>query len=593
MTVLGQHLYSTPTVALRELVQNAHDSLVRRRMEDRDWTGGGRIQISGDLAKGILRITDQGAGLTEGEIHGFLATIGVGYTRTLRERSGSEELIGLFGLGFLSAFVLAEEVILTTSSYQEPHRGWCYRSCNGQDYHVAEVAARPEVGTEVVLHLRATYQHLAGPGALARILGKYCALMPDPIYIEDASTPLNDLTPPWHREPGEPVDHPVQYRRKCMAFAERFEDTFAPLCTLPVEPTGASDAIGLLWIQDGSSYATSDNRNLSIFVRGMLLDDDARDLIPAWAGFVGGVIESKRLTPTASREDIQKDDVYHAVRSALKEALVEGLSTLSKQDDAAWRRVLTRHNEALLGAALCDPRLFSLLADSLWVPTSQGDLPVRALMNQGNLHVALGGGDGFEDMLFRALQIPVARGDRYAVMSFLREWVVQRGGRLIEVGTQHGNRQLFAEDELPQEDLDWLTAQLGDGELLIPAHFAPLDLPLVVVPDREAELKQRLEADEADERISVAALKLARAFTARIDGTTLTRLYVNLDNPAVQAVLEARRKGANTAVQAARTLWALKVLLSSRSDEGRLNLKQALAQLGQATCQLVNGTGQP
>ena len=108
MTVLGQHLYSTPIVAVRELVQNAHDSLVRRRMEDLAWQGEGKILVEGDLAAGVLRISDCGAGLTADEIHSFLATVGVGYTRKLRESSGSENLIGLFGLGFLSAFVLAE-----------------------------------------------------------------------------------------------------------------------------------------------------------------------------------------------------------------------------------------------------------------------------------------------------------------------------------------------------------------------------------------------------------------------------------------------------------------------------------------------------
>jgi molecular chaperone HtpG len=90
MTVLGQHLYSTPVVALRELVQNAHDSLVRRRVEESSWTGEGRIHVQGDLAKGILRITDCGAGLTAQEIHTYLATVGVGYTRTLRNPRGAK-----------------------------------------------------------------------------------------------------------------------------------------------------------------------------------------------------------------------------------------------------------------------------------------------------------------------------------------------------------------------------------------------------------------------------------------------------------------------------------------------------------------------
>ena len=85
MTVLGKHLYSTPVVALRELVQNAHDSLVRRRLEQADWQEAGRIEVHGDPVNGIVRIVDTGAGLTQQEIHDYLATVGVGYTRGLRQ----------------------------------------------------------------------------------------------------------------------------------------------------------------------------------------------------------------------------------------------------------------------------------------------------------------------------------------------------------------------------------------------------------------------------------------------------------------------------------------------------------------------------
>ncbi|NEL42086.1 MAG: molecular chaperone HtpG, partial [Xanthomonas perforans] len=95
--------------------------------------------------------------------------------------------------------------------------------------------------------------------------------------------------------------------RRQREFAARFERNFEPLCCMPVRAEEGSDAVGLLWVQDGATYGTSDNRNLSVFLRGMLLDDNARELLPPWAGFIGGVIESNRLTPTASREDLQRD----------------------------------------------------------------------------------------------------------------------------------------------------------------------------------------------------------------------------------------------------------------------------------------------
>ncbi len=121
-----------------------------------------------------------------------------------------------------------------------------------------------------------------------------------------------------------------------------------------------------------------------------------------------------------------------------------------------------------------------------------------------------------------------------------------KGLRLVELGTEQGNRALFrSDDSLDEAQLAWLREQLGDGEQLLPARFSPESLPVVVVPDREAELKQRLEDDENDKRVSMAALRLARQFTARIESRAPSRLYLNLDNPAVQALLRPAR-GAST-----------------------------------------------
>ncbi|MFN3986980.1 MAG: ATP-binding protein [Rhodocyclaceae bacterium] len=588
MSVLSKHLYSTPTVALRELVQNAHDSIVRRRIEQADWHGPGRIDVEADRAGAVIRIIDSGAGLTEQEIHAYLATVGVGYTRGLRQGGHDESgLIGMFGLGFLSAFVLAKRVTVRTTSYQQPDIGHCYVSTNAEQYSVTTMAARP-VGTEIVLELHDDYTLLANTAQLRAVLGRYCVLLREPIHVGGDAEPINPEPPPWRRNGEEAALHPVQARRRDIEFASRFERNFEPICCLPLTPSEHCDAVGLLWVQDGSTYGTSDNRNLSVFLRGMLLDDDARDLLPPWAGFIGGVIESSRLTPTASREDLQRDQHYAAIQRALSEALIVGLADVATQQPEAWRRVLLRHNEALLGAALCDERLFTLLMDSVRVPSSQGDLPARELRSSGAIHVVLERDGGFEEMLFRAMGVPVAYGDRYAVLPFLRRWALAKGLRLVELGTDQGNRQLFRLAELPAQELDWLGARLGDGERVIAARFSPEALPLVVVPDREAELKRRLEDDANDKRMSLAALRLARQFTQQLEGGHLSRLYVNLDNPGVQALLEGVRSGNPRADDAAALLKAFKVIMAGQGQAGTADLlNRALVDVGNTLARLL------
>ncbi|MFF3069348.1 ATP-binding protein [Kitasatospora sp. NPDC057936] len=589
VNVLATHLYSTPLVALRELVQNAHDSHTRRLLEDPDGAHRRLIRVRGDAVRCTVAVEDTGAGLTEPEIHAYLATVGTGYTRMLRELTGDQDLIGAFGLGFLSAFSVADEVVVTTTSHREPGLGHRYRSRGGQQYLVEPVPARPQPGTVVELTLKAEHAHLADEDALREVLSRYCVLLPIPVLVGDDEEPVNAVDVPWRRpSAGDP--HEARMR-----FAAAFGRHFEPLTAFPVEPVdGGTDAIGLLWVQDGGTYGSSDNRDLAVYLRGMLLADDARDLLPGWAGFIGGVVESSRLTPTASREDLQRDEHYRALQRTLTDAIVDGLYETARLRPAAWRRILTRHGQDLLGAALCDDRLFTLLADDVPVPTSQGDLTAGALRAAGGgaVHVALGSGGGFEEMLYRAMRVPIARGERYAVLPFLRRYAQLRGCRLVELGSEQGDRSLFRDPErpLPAEEAAWLAGALADpGEQLVPARFDPPGLPLVLVPDREAELKARIEDDRADARIPSAALRLARAFTARTDGEVRARLYLNLSCPAVRDLLDAYRCGHTGSATAASLLRSLKVIMAAAGPTGSSggDLTAALAGVGTAVSALT------
>lgn len=572
MKVLGEHLYSTPAVAVRELVQNAHDSIVRRRLESAD-PFEARIDVEGDDAD--LVITDTGAGLTHDEVVSFLATVGAGYTRTLRDAGRGDDLIGYFGLGFLSAFVVADVVTVTTTSYQEPDRTWVYSSRGGQRYSLGPGEPK-EVGTEVRLRLRPEFRSLALAGSLRELLDRYVALLPVPVW--SGGEQVNADAPPW-REPDE--DGVAQLRRS-LGFAGRFETTFQPICVFPVDGV----ARGLLWIQDGATWATSDNRNLHVFVRGMLLDDDARELLPVWAGFVGGVIESSALTPVASREDLQRDDAWEEVQALLRETLIEGLANLPRTSPEAWRRVRARHTEALLGASIADPRLFAALLDELDVPTSEGDLPARKLVRDGRVHASLSTRGGFEEVLFRALRVPIASGSRFGVLSFLRRYADARGLRVVELGTEAGNRDVFRPAGVDADAQAWLEATLAEGdERVEPARFVPVDVPVVRVVDREAELKRRIEDDDLDRRVSTAALGLARLYTAGIEARKTHILYVNVDAPVIAALLRTRPGRDDVVPTLVRALGAL----TSTGEANGVDLRPILESYTQACLRLLGG----
>ncbi|MCA9660271.1 MAG: ATP-binding protein [Myxococcales bacterium] len=600
MMVLADHLYSTPAVALRELVQNAHDSCRRRELEaGSDFDA--RITVEVDAAARTLVIEDNGAGLTDDEIDRYLATVGSGYTRRLREAGvggSASELIGYFGLGFLSAFVIAERVEVWTASYQDPARAWRFASRSGQSYTVEPAEARP-IGSRVTLFLSPKHATFADARAIRGLLRRYCCLLAVPIHFpqgSDDGAAINAEPPPWRE-----AEERSELRRRTLEreFAARFAGGLGPLCTLPLRNRGAgpgSDVRGLLWIHEATTYGSNDNRQIAVFVRGMLIDPDERDLLPRWAGFVGAVVESDALAPTASREDLQRDEAYAAAQAAIHDALIDGLATLARREPGTWRRVLLRHNEALLGAAISDPRLFDLLADELTVPTTQGDLAVATVLRRGGgkIHVSRAERGGFEELLFRALKVPVVVGTRYGALPFCREYIERsgRGGKLVILGSGDSEDELFerVDDVLPAVRAR-LEAALGgrDYELIL-ARFAPPYLPFVGVPDREVELKRRIESDKADARIGAAVLSLARRFTQQVEERPPLRVYVNAGCPAIAALLAApKERGA----RAAALLRPLLALLSETDDSGRIMpIDEALETYCAAVVELLEGDKQ-
>ena len=573
MEVLGKNLYSTPTVAVRELVQNSHDACVRRSLEDPAAPQGSILVAARPHARMVI-VEDTGAGLTRDEIERYLATVGSGYTKRLRDRDG--RLIGQFGLGFLTAFIVSERVDVYTTSYQSPNEGWHFSSKTGEQYAIGPIDPRP-IGMRVELQLSTRFADLADGEVLERLLAHYCMLLPIPVYADESkSEPINAEAPPWRI----PDLSPLRRKKLSLELAQKFETFFEPICTFDLDGSPAS---GLLWIQDGSTFATSDNRNVAVFVRGMLVSRDERELVPTWGGFVGGVIESEQLSPTASREDLQKDDVYRAITDQVQHALVDGLSSLATTEPETWRRILLRHNEALLGAALCDLSLFELLQDELKVPTSEGELTMREIRkrSEDRIYVSIGEKGSFEETLFRALSKPVVIGTRYAAYPFASRWADRAGIPIVRLGTAEGNRALFTGVEIRAEDRALLEKLLLDGDQeLVPSSFDPPSLPLVLMPDREAQLKARLEADEADRRIGAAVLGLARLYTDTVDTRAKARLYVNVQSPVIERLLAAPEPKQRAA---AAVLRGLARLMASHSDE------ESAQQLGDTLDSFMEG----
>jgi len=525
LEVLGSNLYSTPIVVIRELVQNAHDACIRRKIES-DWTETPVIRLKGSPDKQTIIISDNGSGLTRSEVSDYLATIGSGYTRVLRQSKANEDAVGYFGLGFLTAYVVAKKVEFITTSYQSPGSTSRFQSMGGKQYTLSDTEQQP-VGTQVILYLKEEFNRLADNEYLAQLIRRYCCLLPIDIFIGDDETPVNRIPVPWRLE-NDVSD--LRRSKLSLEFAEIFDGYFEPVTTIPMHFDNDEVKLsGLIWFQDGSFYSTSDNRITTVFIRSMHVTDDAKDLLPNWAGFVGCVIDSHNLTPTASRESVKEDEAFDKVRELVKEVLIEALVKIASEKGATWNRLQSRHNQSLLGASISDPLLFEAMHDKLELPTSSGDMTAMEAVRRTpdkKLTIALEQGGGFEQLIARSIGVPLVYGYRFAVMAFCRELSRYSNVELRTLGGDHGE-SLFPVVNVDSDSKTVLEKHfdVSNAKVVI-SSFEPASLPAVRVIDQDSLLKQRIESNELERSVGSATLMLARSFTDKLE----------IDNPPNQMI---------------------------------------------------------
>jgi len=537
LKVLGENLYSRPEVAIRELVQNASDAIARRRLEG-DTEFEPRINVTCESAEKQLIIEDNGSGLTAGEIETFLARIGAGFTRNLRVDTKSAQLIGQFGLGFLTAYMIGEKVEVFTTPVGQPDEACHFVSENGERYIVSPMAPG-KAGSRVVIGLREKFEYLAEPGRLYEVIEDYCRLMRTPIFLQGSPHAVN-ITPPWREiTPEMPAARQIRLRND---FAKIIEPSFEPVCTIAVDNDEKGNGEGLLWVHDSSTYGGSDNRWMQIYVRGMMVARNKHDFLPAWAGFVSGIYESHTMSPTASREDLQEDVHFADAKDHVLKSLTRGLAAIAKNQPENWRVILRRHNEALLGAAIADPDLFDAIIMDVTLPTTEGDMRLGDILERSpdGLTITTQSDGGADEIVARAKGIPIILGYRYGAATICRIYAGRNNIDIIEMGTQIGNSRLFPAVAIEPNHDARLSELFGGGDMeLRYADFDPPFLSCLVLIDKEQQLKSWFESDQADQKLGSGALALARAFTQKIEKEQIAKLVINMRSPLIRAILSA------------------------------------------------------
>ena len=364
LDLMVNSLYSNREIYLRELISNASDAEDKLRFEalqddslyEKDTDLKIRVEFNKDLK--TITVLDNGIGMAREEVIENLGTIAKSGTKQFFEaltgdQTKDSQLIGQFGVGFYSCFIVAKKVEVTTRrAGQSREKGVRWISAGENDYSI-ETVDRAKRGTKVVLHLRDDADEFLNSYRLREIITKYSDHISFPIVMDKdneddvdnkdvkgddkiGEDTVNSATALWTRNKKEIKDD--EYNEFYKHIGHDFED---PLAHIHNKVEGKLEYTSLLYIPSRAPFDLWDREQVhgvKLYVRRIFIMDDAKQLLPPWLRFVKGVVDSDDLPLNVSREILQQNKVVDSIRSGCTKKIIGLLKSMSKNDEEKYQK---------------------------------------------------------------------------------------------------------------------------------------------------------------------------------------------------------------------------------------------------------------
>jgi molecular chaperone HtpG len=546
--LLAKNLYAEADVFVREMLQNAHDSIERRRELQGEGAPTGMIRVKIDRDASTISFIDNGAGMRESEIKEYLSTIGRSGTDAFRQdlfekgRHADVTVIGQFGIGLLSAFIVADRVRVETRSWQSGSPAWRWESRGEKTYNL-QPGERQEPGSTVTLYINSSCRDMLQTEELRRIIRKYADFLPFGIYLNEEKAPANAINAPWHRLYDNPKDELMDMN----IFVERrFPDH--PLSTIPIHITTPYKVDGVLYVSDNRIPDANTTGLVDIYQSRMFVTEANRDILPVWAKFVRGVIDSPALTLTASRDAVRIDSTHTAIKELLGQTIIDHLTQLAKDEPIRFQQICDWHHYHLKGMALQSNEFFDAVADLVPFETNQGSMNLPTYFDEakqrGHLERDLlyfderGGATQFY-MLCEARGLLVINASYIFENEFLERYAQRHPDiRLRQLnlgGSDFIFEPLAIEENLNYRQLESeLMRVMPDRRSLTKmVRFKPVSIPALVVLPTSAKSRKQLEQVRDNLMIPQEVRNLV-GDVLKSERSQPVTLYVNADNSTIQ-----------------------------------------------------------
>ncbi len=583
--IIKQWLYSEKEIFLREIVSNACDAVTKLgrlsslgHIEDEKTH---QIHVVIDREEKTLTVTDDGIGMTEEELKNYICQIALSgaidfIQKYEGEESGKNGIIGHFGLGFYSSFMVADAVEIVTRSYQDaPAVHWiCSES---GEYEIHPGAERAESGTDVIMHITEDCAEYLNEGKIREILEKYCGFLPVPVYLtvipteeeakaeaekasqqpdaaEEATeepAPINDTTPLWNKAPSACTDEEyLDFYRKV------FHDYREPLFRIHVNADYPLNFKGILYFPRlGSEYESLEGQ-VKLFYNQVFVADNIKEVIPEYLLMLRGVLDCPELPLNVSRSYLQNSAYVSKVSAHIVKKVADTLNGLKNNDRARYEEIWGDIRTFVEYACLRDRKFYDRMKDAILLPMVAGGcktvdeyLESAKEKHENTVYYATDATAQAQYLaMFEAEAIEVCLLDKMLDGQFISMLEEQRGIKFYRVDAGLPDALKGEGEAETNEKLVELFKKVG-GE----------DLEVTFETFKDASIPAILSLDERDRRFE----DMMKMYS--MDAGTLGRkltLIVNPSSPLISKL--AATEDAEKAEKAAKQLYTL-ALLSQRS----------------------------
>ena len=354
--IIKKFLYSDNEIFLRELVSNAVDAVqkIKRLAAMGQYNGDPgdpKVAVSFDKEQKTITISDNGIGMTAEEIKKYINQIAFSgaeeFVEKFKDSKDANELIGKFGLGFYSAFMVADQVEIQTLSYQKGATA-AHWVCDGSTEFEITEGSRTERGTDIILHINPDSEEFLDKYKLEGILDKYCKFLPVPVqfgtkteYQDDGTDEegkpktkevevdniINNTTPIWTKSPTDLKDEDyLAFYRELYPMSE------APLFWIHLNVDYPFNLTGVLYFPKVKNDIELQRNKIKLFSRQVFITDEVKDIVPEFLMLLHGVIDSPDIPLNVSRSFLQADSNVKKINSYITRKVADKLAELFKND---------------------------------------------------------------------------------------------------------------------------------------------------------------------------------------------------------------------------------------------------------------------